>query len=75
METLKKIFRIFVKILKWTSIGFISLFLLIGVISFIADSFFDDAVKKDSCADLGGAWDYKREACQYHPDDPRSQQQ
>ncbi len=72
MEILQKMFRIFVKILKWTFIGLITLILLLGVISFIADTFFDNAAKKDSCADFGGAWDYKRDACQYHPDDPRS---
>ncbi|RZA00461.1 MAG: hypothetical protein EOO68_11260 [Moraxellaceae bacterium] len=68
-------FRIFVKILKWTSIGFVVFILLLGVIEFIADKFFDNAAKKDSCADSGGAWDYKRDACQYHPNDPRSKRQ
>lgn len=72
MEILKKLLRIFIKILKWASIGLIVLILLLGVIGFIADNFFDNAAKKDSCADSGRAWDYKRDVCQYGPNGPRS---
>lgn len=72
MEALKKIINIIFKILKWFLIIVIALVFLLGVIEIVADNFFDNAAAKDSCADSGGAWDYKRDACEFGPDDPRS---
>ena len=72
MEILKNLPRYFFKTLKWLIIIFISFIVLIWTLEFIADTFFDNAAKKDSCADLGGAWDHKLDQCKYHPNDPRS---
>lgn len=70
MDTIKYIAVKFFKILKWFLIVLIALITLLGVIGFIADTFFDSAARKDSCADSGGAWDYNLNQCEYgfnHP--------
>ena len=72
MEILKNLPRYFFKTLKWLIIIFISFIVLIWTLEFIADTFFDNAAKKDSCADFGGAWDYSKNKCQYAPNDQRN---
>ena len=72
MQVLKNLLRYIFKTLKWLIIKFTSFVALVWVTVFIADTFFDNAAKKDSCADLGGAWDHKLDQCKYHPNDPRS---
>ena len=75
MATLKYIFIKLLKVLKWLVVILVSFIALIWIAVFIADTFFDNAAKKDSCADFGGAWDYDKDKCQYAPDDPRSKRQ
>ncbi|WP_228133140.1 hypothetical protein [Alkanindiges illinoisensis] len=55
--------KILQKFIFWSLAIFISFILLLGFIAFIADTFFDNAAKKDSCADSGGAWNYKTDEC------------
>lgn len=55
--------KILQKFICWFLVIFISFILLLGTIEFIADEFFDNAAKKDSCADNGGAWNYKKNEC------------
>lgn len=72
MPTAKRIIDNLLKVLKWLLVIFISFVALVWVTVFIADTFFDNAAKKDSCADFGGAWDHSKNKCQYAPNDPRS---
>ncbi|MEG2825714.1 MAG: hypothetical protein RR901_02170 [Acinetobacter sp.] len=72
MPTPKYIINTLLKVLKWLLVIFISFIALVWGAVFIADAFFDNAAKKDSCADFGGAWDYSQNKCQYAPNDPRS---
>ncbi|WP_459660004.1 hypothetical protein ACL9Z5_002401 [Acinetobacter calcoaceticus] len=60
------------KILKWLIVLFLMFVLLLGVIEFIANKFFDNAAKKDACADSGGAWDHQKDTCQFGPTDSGS---
>lgn len=70
MDAVKYIAVKFLKILKWFLIVLITLITLLGVIEFIADTFFDNAARKDSCADSGGAWDYNLNQCEYGSNHP-----
>ena len=72
MQLLKNTIRYFLKLFKWLIIIFISFILLLWVLVFIADTFFDRAAEKDSCANYGGAWNHSLDQCEYAPDDPRS---
>lgn len=74
MEGIKRLVFKVLKVLKWFVVTLLAFVLLLGIIEFVADKFFDNAAKKDSCADSGGAWDYGKDKCQYAPDDPRSKQ-
>ena len=58
MQLLKNTIRYFLKLFKWLIIIFISFILLLWVLVFIADTFFDRAAEKDSCANYGGAWNH-----------------
>ncbi|MGB8809666.1 MAG: hypothetical protein WCD17_09920 [Acinetobacter calcoaceticus] len=60
------------KILKWLIVLFLMFVLLLGVIEFIANKFFDNAAKKDACADSGGAWVHQKDTCQFGPTDSGS---
>lgn len=71
MTTLKYIFNKPLNILKWFLVIILALVILLGMIEFIADIFFDNAAQKDSCADFGGAWDYSKDKCRYAPNDLR----
>ena len=65
MSVFRKILRAFFKMLAALFIGLVALIFLLGIASFIADEFFDNAAKKDACADSGGAWDYHSNMCQH----------
>ncbi|ENV10588.1 MULTISPECIES: hypothetical protein [Acinetobacter] len=71
MEFIKYIGIKFLIKLKWFLIFLIALIVLLGVIAFIADTFFDNAARKDSCADSGGAWDYNLNQCEYRSNIPK----
>lgn len=64
--------RVLKKILKWLVVLFLMFVILLGMIEFIANKFFDNAATKDACADSGGAWDHQKDTCQFAPNDPRS---
>ena len=64
--------KIYQKIIQWFFIVLIGWVIFSLTITFIADIFFDNAAKKDTCADGGGAWNYTLDQCQSHPNDQRS---
>ncbi|NNP71082.1 hypothetical protein [Acinetobacter sp. Ac_5812] len=72
---IKRAFCFFVKILKWFFIVQLAFILFLWAAVYIADIYFDNAAKKDSCADSGGAWDYKRDICTFGPNDPRTKRE
>ena len=74
MDAIKYIAVKFLKILKWFLIVLIALITLLGVIEFIANTFFDNAARKDSCSDSGGAWDYNLNKCKYSSNHPNKKE-
>ena len=70
--SVKRVVMFFIKALKWLLLIIISLISFLWAAEYIADKYFDNAAKKDSCLDSGGAWDYERDICIFGPEDPRT---
>lgn len=67
--------KTFFNIFRWLTITVITFLILSIVGAYIADKYFDNAAKKDSCLDSGGAWDHAKDTCIFGPEDPRTKRQ
>lgn len=72
MNILGGVRKISFNIFKWLVIIFLTFMILSILGAYIADKYFDNAAKKDSCADSGGAWDHGRDICIFGSEDPRT---
>lgn len=47
----------------WLLLGLAGLLVILALMSWVGDTYFDNFFSKDACMDSGGAWDYQYERC------------